>query len=60
MCKAQKLAIEGAGKATAGDISAITESIKPASEASIIKKGFWFQPKKQRNYILFQKSGPWI
>lgn len=34
MCKAQKLATEGAAKAATGDMSAITESTKLASEAA--------------------------
>ncbi|PHX82066.1 MAG: hypothetical protein CK539_06585 [Flavobacteriales bacterium] len=38
MCKAQKLATEGAAKAATGDMSALTESTKLASEAATLMK----------------------
>ena len=53
MCKAQKLAIEGAGKATAGDISAITESIKPASEAASLANEIQGKYKDAADYQKF-------
>ncbi|MSP70160.1 MAG: hypothetical protein EXR20_07795 [Bacteroidetes bacterium] len=38
MCKAQKMATEVAAQAAAGDMSAITESTKLASEAATLSK----------------------
>ena len=36
MCKSQKLATEGAAKMASGDLSAMTESTKLATEAALL------------------------
>ena len=53
MCKAQKLATEGATKAVAGDVSAITESTKLASEAATIAQEMQGKYKDAADYQKF-------
>ena len=53
MCKAQKLATEGAAKAAAGDMSAITESTKLASEAASLANEMQGKYKDAADYQKF-------
>ena len=53
MCKAQKLATEGAAKAAAGDMSAITESTKLASEAASLANEMQGKYKDEADYQKF-------
>ena len=52
-CKAQKWAIEGAAKAAAGNMSAITESTKLASEAATIAQEMQGKYKDAADYQKF-------
>ena len=56
MCKAQKLATEGAAKAAAGDMSAITESTKLASEAASLAQEMQGKYKDAADYQKFSAA----
>ena len=53
MCKAQKLAAEGAAKAATGDMSAIEESTKLASEAASLAQEMEGKYKDAADYQKF-------
>ena len=53
MCKSQKLAAEGASKAAAGDMSAITESTKLISEAGSLAQEMEGKYKDAADYQKF-------
>jgi hypothetical protein len=53
MCKSQKLAAEGASKAAAGDMSAITESAKLVSEAGAFAQEMEGKYKDAADYQKF-------
>ena len=56
MCKAQKLATEGAAKAATGDMSAITESTKLASEAASLAQEMQGKYKDAADYQKFSTA----
>lgn len=56
MCKAQKLAAEGAAKAATGDMSAITESTKLASEAASLAQEMQEKYKDAADYQKFSTA----
>lgn len=53
MCKAQKLATEGAEKAASGDMSGITESTKLATEAASLATEMQGKYKDANDYQKF-------
>jgi len=56
MCKAQKLATEGAAKAASGDMSAMTESIKLSTEAASLATEMQGKYKDANDYQKFSAA----
>ena len=56
MCKAQKLATEGATKAAAGDMSAMTESTKLMTEATTLATEMQGKYKDASDYQKFSAA----
>ena len=56
MCKAQKLAIEGAEKAAAGDMSAMTENTKLMTEATSLATEMQGKYKDASDYQKFSAA----
>ena len=56
MCKAQKLATEGAAKAAAGDMSAMTESTKLMTEAASLATEMQGKYKDASDYQNFSAA----